>query len=99
MGNRSYKRSRRHHRSNKRSGSNKRRSFKNLASSELSTVETLSKQFSPQGKSGLNSVDTKTIRKTASSLRKKSKGFLSMLGLDNLFSKSRRGKRVSFLVI
>ena len=75
------------------------KTFKNLASSELSTVETLSKQFSPQGKSGLNSVDTKTIRKTASSLRKKSKGFLSMLGLDNLFSKSRRGKSVSFLVI
>ena len=96
MGNRSYKRSRSHKRSNKRSGSNKRRSFKDLAESELATVETLSKQFSPQGKSGLNSVDTKTIRKTATSLRKKSKGFLSMLGLNKIFSKSRRGKRVSF---
>lgn len=93
MGNRSYKRSRRHHRSRRN------KTFKNLSSSELATVETLSKQFSPQGKSGLNSVDTKTIRKTASSLRKKSKGVLSMLGLDNIFSKSRRGKRVSFLVI
>jgi hypothetical protein len=89
------KRSRRHHRSRRS------KTFKNLASSELATVETLSKQFSPQGKSGLNSVDTKTIRKSVSKLQKESKGLLSMMGLNNLFGtkKNRRGKQVSFLVI
>jgi hypothetical protein len=81
---------------NKRRHHKGKKSFKDLAETELSSVTDMSKQFSPQGKSGLNSVDTKTIRKTATSLRKKSKGFLSMLGLNKIFSKSRRGKRVSF---
>ena len=89
-----YKRSRRRH--NKRS-----KTFKNLAESELSSVTDMSKQYSPKGKSGLNSIDTKSIRKGVSSLRNSSRGFLSMLGLNNLFGtkKNRRGKSVSFLII
>jgi hypothetical protein len=81
--------------------SNKRKSFKDLAESELSSVTDMSKQYSPKGKSGLDNVDTKSIRKGVSSLRNSSRGFLSMLGLNNLFGtkKNRRGKSVSFLVI
>jgi len=95
-------------RSNKRSGrhtnkrrSNKRKTFKDLAESELSSVTAMSKQYGPKGKRGLDSVDTKSIRKGVSSLRNSSRGFLSMLGLNNLFGtkKNRRGKSVSFLVI
>ena len=93
-----------HKRYTKRRHSNRskgKQSFKDLAESELSSVTDMSKQFSPKGKSGLNSVDTKTIRKTASSLRNKSKGLLSMFGLNNFFGtkKNRRGKRVSFYII
>ena len=83
-------------RRNKRS-----KTFKNLAESELSSVTDMSKQYSPKGKSGLNSIDTKSIRKGVSSLRNSSRGFLSMLGLNNLFGtkKNRRGKSVSFFII
>ncbi len=93
-----YKRSRKH--TNKRR-SNKRKSFKDLAESELSSVTDMSKQYSPKGKSGLDNVDTKSIRKGVSSLRNSSRGFLSMLGLNNLFGtkKNRRGKRGAFLII
>ena len=99
MGKRS--RSRSNKRSNRSNRSNRSKTFKDLAESELSSVTDMSKQFSPKGKSGLNSVDTKTIRKTASSLRNKSKGLLSMFGLNNFFGtkKNRRGKRVSFYII
>ncbi len=97
MGRHSYKRSR----SGSRSRSRRTRSFKDLAESELSSVTALSKQYGPKGKRGLDSIDTKTIRKSVSKLQKESKGLLSMMGLNNLFGtkKNRRGKQVSFLVI
>jgi hypothetical protein len=82
-------------RRNKRS-----KTFKNLAESELSSVTAMSKQYGPKGKSGLDSIDTKTIRKGVSSLRNSSRGFLSMFGLNNLFGtkKNRSGKGISFYI-
>lgn len=95
-----YKRSR-HNRTNKRSRRHGRKTFKDLAETELSSVTTMSKQYGPKGKRGLDSVDTKTIRKGVTGLQKSSRGLLSMFGLNNLFGakKTRRNKRVSFLVI
>jgi hypothetical protein len=60
----------------------------------------MSKQYGPKGKSGLDSIDTKTIRKGVSSLRNSSRGFLSMFGLNNLFGtkKNRSGKGISFYI-
>ena len=92
----------RHNRSYKRSNrTNKRRSFKDLAESELSSVTAMSKQYGPRGKTGLDNVDTKTIRKGVSSLKKESRGLLSMFGLNNFFGtkKNRRNKRVSFFIV
>ena len=85
----------------KRSRSHRRKSFKSLAESEISSVTAISKQYGPKGKRGLDSVDTKTIRKGVTKLQKTSRGLLSMFGINNLFGskKTRRNKRISFLVI
>lgn len=97
MNKRTHRRS--HHHSNRR---NKRRTNKNILNKGLSVVKTTSQRYMPKVKTGLENVGSKVtnaaskgMSRTMPMVQRKARELLGMIGLN----KSRRNKRVSFLII
>ena len=97
MNKRTHRRSRHH--SNRR---HKRRTSKNMLKKGLSVMQTTSQRYMPKVKTGLESVGSKvtnvaskSMTRTMPMVQRKARDLLGMIGLN----KSRRNKRVSFLII
>ena len=91
------KRTHRHHKRN-----NKKRTSKNMLKKGLSVVQTTSQRYMPKVKTGLERVGSnvtnaasKGMSRTMPMVQRKARDLLGMIGLN----KSRRNKRVSFLII
>jgi hypothetical protein len=94
------KRTHRHHKRN--SNRNKRRTSKNILKKGFSVVQTTSQRYMPKVKTGLERVGSnvtnaasKGMSRTMPMVQRKARDLLGMIGLN----KSRRNKRVSFLII
>lgn len=91
------KRTHRHHKR-----TNKKRTSKNMLKKGLSVVQTTSQRYMPKVKTGLENVGSKVtnaaskgMSRTMPMVQRKARDLLGMIGLN----KSRRNKRVSFLII
>ena len=94
------KRTHRHHKRN--NSRHKRRTSKNMLNKGMSVVKTTSQRYMPKVKTGLENVGSKVtnvaskgMSRTMPMVQKKARELLGMIGLN----KSRRNKRVSFLII